>query len=73
MVGAAKDAAVLLPTAAKGEDPTVLDYLLAVDDVRGWHAANAAANGGHCAVFFRLAGPSAIAAVQEWRLGERFF
>lgn len=73
MVDAAADAAVLLPTAAKGEDPTVLDFLLAVDNMRGWYAANAVAIGGHCAVFFRLAGPSAIAAVQEWRLGGRYF
>lgn len=55
--------------AAATTDAKVVDFLLAVDDVRGWHAANLAANSSHYAVPLRWAGPAALAAVQQWRWG----
>ncbi|GAB0489152.1 hypothetical protein MMPV_000368 [Pyropia vietnamensis] len=55
--------------ATTATDAKVVDFLLAVDDVRGWHAANLAANSHHYAVPLRWTGPTAIAAVQQWRWG----
>jgi mitochondrial translocator assembly and maintenance protein 41 len=61
--------------AANSKPPTqrMLDFILAVDRPRDWHAQNLLSNPGHYSFPIRLLGASAAATVQQSRFGARVY
>ncbi|KAJ1620665.1 mitochondrial matrix Mmp37 [Pavlovales sp. CCMP2436] len=66
-----EEGAVAPPTAVAPAD-TMVDFLLAVSDPLGWHAANLRLNGSHYSALGAL-GPRAVTAVQRCGGGRVYF